>query len=587
MSASQLAIAVVPFPLREARKPQRVALLDPAAQAQAQQRFEILRQILDFQSDPARFSRLQLADSTPVTSQTRMVAYVAQTSGVPRTTLLRWLSVYREGGLPALADRQRKDKGRSLFFTAYPKAAWLVAYLYLECRQSYTAAYEAIRRDPDMVGVPSDKVPSYETVRCWLESMPPSLAAYARSGRKAYRERMSPFLKRGYTDVMANQIWVGDHALHDVECANDCFNDADSGAPIRVRISAMIDYRSRMVVGASWAWEGSSRAIAATMRRGILKFGAPEHIYVDNGKDYRKVAKGAAPGYMTEPERAPERWWRAEFDQIDRTGFLARLGIAVTHCLPHHPQSKHVERFFRTMHERFDRCWPTYTSGNPFTRPDVTSVAMADHRKLLREGRASESNHPLASRFILAALAWIEEYNRTPHDGQGMDGRAPIEVYEANLNPDQRPSPDPSALALLMAEHEKRLVRECAVTLNKRRYVPVDQAGWQTLHELNERDVVIAYDSNDHESAAALDVDGHFLAWLKVEDFASFAPGSAATQQQIADSMATRRGLEKRTGNLVAEITRKPRIQPDQEPENELLPGQGADRLAARLRRSR
>jgi putative transposase len=615
--SAQLALAI-PFRQQPAAAPQRVALPNPEDQAQAEQRYEVLRLALDYQADPNRFGLLRLSDGRPVTSFTRMVLYVSQTSGYSVRTIKYWLSQYRDGGLPALADRKRRDKGESRFFAAYPKAAWLVAYLYLECRQSCMAAYEAIKRDPELVGVPESEICSYETVRSWLDSMPPSLAAYARNGRKAYRERMSPYLRRGYNDVYANACWIGDHALHDVECANDCFADAEMGAPIRIRISAMIDYRSRRVVGASWAWEGSSRAIAATMRRAILQNGPPEHIYIDNGRDYKKVAKGARPGYLASPSRAPEGWWLNELQQIERTGFLARLGIAVTHCLPHHPQSKHIERFFRTMHERFDRCWPTYTSGNPFTRPDVTTVAMMDHRKLMRAGRVAESKHPLASRFILAALAWIEEYNRSPHSGEGMDGASPNEVFEATRNPEQRPTPDPATLTLLMAEHDRRLVNECTVTINKRRYQPTDASGWAVLHERNRRDVLVAYDPGDFQYAAALDLDGHFLAWLEVEQLVRFDPGAPDTQRQIADSMATRRHLEKVTGNAVAEISRvarangarspleslahrlelpsdtsgiisqrRPRPDIEREPENTLIPGQAADRLAARLRRQR
>ena len=382
----------------------------------------------------------------------------------------------------------------------------------------------------------------------------------------------------------------------------------------------MIDYRSRLVAGASWAWEGSSRAIAATMRRAILRHGPPEHLYVDNGKDYKKVAKGATPGYLRESPLAPIGWWKQELESIAATGFLARLGIAVTHCIPHHPQSKHVERFFRTLHERFDKVWPTYTSGNPFTRPDRTTVAMMDHRRLVRAGRAAESRHPLASRFIVACLAWMEEYNSTAHTGEGMDGGTPLQVFNANLNPNQAPSPDPAALVLLMAEHETRQVRECAITLRKRRYIPADQAGWMTLHERNEREILVAYDPNEFDSAAALDLDGNFLAWLQAEELVRFAPGDPKTQQQIADSFQTRRGLEKATRNTLTEISRIarsngaqspleamatrlhlasgetgvdiitqriPRIGQDIDgPTNDLIPGQGADRLAERLRRT-
>jgi hypothetical protein len=105
-----------------------------------------------------------------------------------------------------------------------------------------------------------------------------------------------------------------------------------------------------------------------------------------------------------------------------------------------------------------------------------------------------------------------------------------------------------------MAEREKREVHECAVTLSRRRYVPVDPIGWQVMHETNEREVMIAHDPVDLGAVAAFDMDGNFLAWLEPEILTRFAPGDPTTQAQIADSMATRRRLEKGTREIVGAI---------------------------------
>jgi len=548
---AQLSLALaMPSPVAS---PQRVLLPNPEDQARAEERLAVIAPALMYRNDPHRYGSIRLTDGTPVTSYTRMIRYVAETSGQSEKTIHLWIGRFQDGGLPALANKTRKDKNESRFFRKYPQAEMLAAFLRLTCKQSATVIYETIVRMREIVEVPEDDLPSYGTVNSWMNCIPPCLEIYAMKGAKAYREAVSPHLTGAY-DELTNTVWIGDHALHDTECQNDCFSDAEFGAPIRIRISAFIDHRSRMVVGATWCWEGSSRAIAAAMRRGIAKYGPPEHLYVDNGRDYRKVAKGARPGYQKNSPLAPPDWWKEELASIEATGFLARLGIAVTHCLPHHPQSKNIERFFGTMHERFDRQWPTWTSGTPFTRPESTEVAMMKHRRLLKAGRVEESKHPKASEFIAAALAWIEEFNDTPHSGENMDGGSPRQVFESNLNPHQKPTPEPATLALLMAEHTTRTVDACAIRLGKRRYVPVDQAGWTTMHNLVKLEVVVAYDTADWENVAALDEDGHFLAWLQVEEKVRFAPWDAHTQAQIAESMATRRHLEKKTRETIQAI---------------------------------
>ena len=553
MSAAQLVLAVPSRPALVA--PQRALLTDPEDLSQAAKRLDTIQMVLSYRQDPRRYGLLRLQNRKPVSSFSRMVAYTSEVSGVCESTLYRWLREFQSGGLPSLADKVRKDKNTSRFFGAYPKAAWLAAYLYLECKQSCRVAYEAIVRDPAQVEVPPEDLPSYETVRSYLKSMPASLVVYARLGKKAYRERMSPFLSRGFTDVYANQVWIGDTMISDEEGWNDTFDNVEWGEPLRVRLDAMLDYRSRMFVGASWCWEGSSRSLAATMLRGITRFGPPDHLYLDNGKPYLKAAKGARPSYMMPSPLAPKDWRIAEIESIESTGFLARLGIAVTHCIPYSPQSKAIERAFRTLHERFDKVWPTYTSGSPFTRPESTEVAMMKHRRLLRAGRLGETKHPPISRIIALLLGWFEEYADTPHGGEGMEGCTPRQVYEANLNPDQKPIPEYSALALLMAEHETRLVHECEITLKKSAYVPVDQSGWASMHEYNEREVVVAYDPVDLDHVAVLDRDGMLLAWLEQKKLTRFAPWDPATQAQIADSMAIRRRLEKGTRQALSIVT--------------------------------
>jgi putative transposase len=588
----------------------------PAQKEQIEKGFksiEALAEILDL-PESQRFPH-RMPDGTRVRNWSEADAWSAKQDGSSISTIQRRKNRFKKEGRRGLLRVVRRDKHSSHFFDAHREAAYLAAYIFLECRQSCRAAYEAIVRNAAMIEVPSEELPSYETVRAWLRSIPPSLTVYAREGRKAYQDKMSPFLQRQFTDVYANDVWIGDVAILDMEAQNDVFENVEYGAPLRIRLDANIDYRSRLVVGYSFCWEGSSRSVAATMMRGIRKYGPPVYWYTDNGKPQKKAALGAVPGCHV--SQAPQNWRKAEIESIEATGFLARAGIAIQHCLPFHPQAKAIERWFRTVHERFDKCWPTYTSGNPFTRPDSTTALMLRHRSLVKHGRLAESDHPKVSTIIAAFVGWAEEYNNTPHSGTGNDGSTPREVFDANRNPQQRPAPDAATLALLMAEHERRQVRECAVTLNKRRYVPIDPDGYATLHNLNQTEILIAYEPGVPETAAALDEDGNFLCALQAEELVHFAPGDPYTQNIVRESMRQRRHLEKKTREVLSTISliarsngaqspleamakrlqlpagetgadlvtqRKPRTDPDGYIiENMLIPGQGPDRLAARL----
>ncbi len=411
-------------------------------------------------------------------------------------------------------------------------------------------AWEAIRRDREILEVPEGELPSYTTVRLFLNAIPPAVQTLALNGYSAYRERMAPYVSRGYEDVASNEIWVSDHMIHDVECANHCFEGAPIDTPVRIRFTALIDFRSRMVVGASWCWEGSSRSITSALRQAVTLHGPAAVLYCDNGKDYLKVAKGAMPAALRS-EIEPANWYAEELANLESLGVLARLGIAVQHCIVRHPQSKHIERFFGFVHERFDKLWPTYTGGSPAQRPDATSEAMMQHRKLLRMGRGHESLHPRASEFIIAGLAWLNWFNTEhKHSGQGMDGRTPREVFEA-CRGEARPAPEPRDLALLLLERERRWVRECAVTLNKRRYMGGDEPARAIMHELNECEVMIAYDPLYLEDAAILDLNGNLLTFAKAE---RLLPHSPAANQAIAHSMRERRHMEKATAGLIRGI---------------------------------
>ena len=536
----------------------RVAL-DPAALSLAKERLAIIQPLLDYVSDKpcrASFARLTLADGRPIVNSNLLAEYLCETrtcrgKKVSRATLWTWKKAYTTSGLHGLARTLRSDKGKSRFFNRHPRAAALVASAYLKPYETVQTAYDLLIRDRELLGLSLDEVPDYCTVRRYLESIPKPFTVLAREGERSHAERMNQYLQRGYEDVAANQIWVSDHMIHDCFVWNDCFPSEPEGKMMRLRLTMILDMRSRKPVGYSWTPEGSSNSIKSALRRAVQAYGPCELFYCDHGKDFKKVARGSSSLAISDAEAT---LIGQEIAEIDRHGILTRLGIPTQHCLKYHPQSKHIERFFRTLHLQFDAKFAAYTTGNAYLRPDAANVLAFEHRRLQKVGLHSDSKLLPASVFIAMAAMWLEEsYSNAPHRGKGMEGLSPNQIFEAGYPVGSRRHIDPLRLDELLYESKTVRVRETAVTLHKRRYMAVDPLSSSQLYLANEQQVRIHYDPNDLDRAVITDLSGVKIASVQAERLTSH---SAAAQPHIAASMQERKRLRNATADTLRTLRR-------------------------------
>ena len=222
----------------------------------------------------------------------------------------------------------------------------------------------------------------------------------SREGKRQFQERCEPYLLTDFDSLVPNQIWVSDHGQHDVWVRNDLFSGVSANAAVRPWLTAVIDMRSRKIVGTAWSANPSSHTISSALRVAIENFGIPQTLVIDNGKDYEKIG-------------------RIDFSP-ECSGVLVRLGIQPHYCLPRHPQSKLIESWFGTVRKRFDCLWPSYCGSSPTNRPEQCTDALKEHQAFLK-GKRKSSPLPLASEFIATARQWITEYNsQHPHSGRGM-----------------------------------------------------------------------------------------------------------------------------------------------------------------------
>jgi hypothetical protein len=531
---------------------------------EAAERIAILKPLVEYLRDRgcrAKFHQLRLANGAAVQNSASLACFLAEQHNVSASTIWNWKRKFEAAGSFALARKPRHDKNRSAWASENRELADLAALVYMgtpeQPAQSKTVAWEHVCERAERLGLPS---PSYETIRAFLgnpEEISPSMRLYNREGRKKYDAQCAPYMQRGYTEA-ANSIWVSDHMIHDVLVQNDIFGERGL-EHIRLQMTTLLDYRSRYVVGVNWCENGSSHSIKRALLRAFQQHGLPEHFYCDNGKDYRKVARGARPRDM-EAMAAAAAACVTEAQQLG-TSVMQRLGIPVTYCTPYHPQAKHIERYHLTVHERFDKAFISYTAGATHLRPDAATAALARHGKLLQMGRAAESQLPLASDFIAMAEAWIEEwYHQQPQDGKGMDGRTPAQVFAAEANPIQRTCPEPALLATLLCERTSRKVMNCAVEISGARFVPelADHYANLQMHERSGRRVTIAYDPLEPMYVAVLDDDLNFICRLQREDLMRFSDDTQ-TRDHIKGFITNRNGLRKAVRESTAALSRRVR----------------------------
>jgi putative transposase len=497
-------------------------LLNPEDRAVAQQRLDAIAPLLDWRRGDRR--TFTLLSGEVVNNINALAAYVGsqQNPPVSRATIWNWVKRYSEGGFGALADCVRRDKGTSRFFTQYPDAAEYAQNKYLNERLPIRLVHDALCRDWPSLYNHGSQPPSYSTLRCFLAALPKPLTILSREGEEQFNNKTAPYLLTDFNSFNVMDYWESDHCWHDVFVRNDRFSTEKPNAAMRLWLTSFIDLRSRKIVGACWMPTPSSHTISSALRLGVETYGVPRAVHVDNGKDFQKLGKIG----LSE----------------DATGVLQRLGIEVHYALKYHAQSKLIESWHHTLHQRFDIRWaPFYAGFDSKHRPEICDRALEMHELWLK-GKYPEPVLPTASEFIAAAQEWIREYNAEhKHSGRGMDGKTPDEVFGMGCPPESRQIPDPNVLAHLFWDRQPRKVSEGGcVQINNERYEPADVDSVAMLHQQIGRSIVVACDPANLGRAIALDQDGHILGRLISQPLIARGPVS---QPDIRKSMRLRSQL--------------------------------------------
>ncbi|HOD79976.1 MAG TPA: DNA-binding domain-containing protein [Phycisphaerae bacterium] len=279
----------------------------------------------------------------------------------PRT-LERWTAAVRRGGAAALVDARRYSGQAKMS----PQAWEAFAGMYLrESRPCASSIYERVAVLAEAEGW---DWPSLRTVQQWASrKLDPALKT-AGTDPKRFRDRCLPTLERDWSRIGAMQVWVADHRQLDVLWPRYEYVPSKRQwrwAWRRPWLTMFLDCRSWMPVAWTLCFDSpNGNRVMATFARGVLAHGRPEHLYLDNGKDFRmrRFAGGRMVNCSSAERVVPEKQVRP---------LLERLGVGATFAAPYNARAKVVEPWFRLMSRSFDTTWPSYCGRDAKVRPEA------------------------------------------------------------------------------------------------------------------------------------------------------------------------------------------------------------------------
>lgn len=431
-------------------------------------------------------------------------------------TLYRKWAAIRAGDLDALVDKRGKArKGKTVLL---PEIEQEFLSLYLDEAQlpipRCVALTEQWARDNMPTALP---LPSYHTFYRKAKAVPYAVAVLCREGEKAYYDKCSPYIRREYESIAANDYWIGDTHTLDVESMGP------DGTLHRLYLSAWLDARSGIFTGWYVTASPGSQATLNALRKGIATRGIPLNVYVDNGREYLTRDIGGL-GHRKKGK-----------DSFAPPGVFERLGIKMTNAIVRNARAKLVERRFEDFKNYVSRLFPTYTGGNVVEKPNRLKY-------VLKQG----DHVPTDAEVIAAVDTLIEGYlNCEPYGGSVAEdkGKSRVDVWRENLpnGAVRKPASETDLQLMLMRTSKPVRVTRRGVTL-KLHGLELDYYTPELANLRMKDKVYLRYDPENLEKVRVYDLEDRYLTEAPQSKLTA---GYLATQEQIAELMAAKRKAEK------------------------------------------
>jgi transposase len=424
--------------------------------------------------DAAQKEVVQALSDAPQGKRGIIISKVANSFGISPRTLYRDLKkVKQDGGDSLIPGWHRGQRPKAI----NNEIASIIDNLYLkDSRPSIKEVCETLKKSHNI------KIPYPTVVRYINIKYTPGQQLLFRDPEE-WNKKFSPYVRRDWSKVAVNEIWIGDQKQLDVPCVF-------RGRVIFPWVTVFMDMASRAYVGWILTAIPDAWAVSQALVYGVRKLGPPGTVYLDRGKQYK--AKAISGGKV---ERSKVVRLFKDIKDTIIPGIFGELGIEIFWAAPYNAREKPIEPSFRVFN-RLRHLFPGYRGPYVTKRPK-------DHAKLLKSAKL-----PSLEEMAQGVDTIVTEYNERVHS---ETNRSPNSFF-SNF---KRVIPSEKLLAFLLLVENHVTARDSTVTVDGLVYRHDDL--WKLAGELVEvrRDpqniqrAAIIY-QNRVFCFATLEVPGHY-----------------------------------------------------------------------------
>lgn len=424
--------------------------------------------------------------------------------GVSACTLRNWAEVLANKGISGLAGKYGCRKGTGIIDTNEAVKNYILGAIYetphVSCKnimRGLRARFKETR----------DSLPSYRTLQAWVKTWKEDNEQLLTAVKNpdAWRSKYKSAAGSASESITRlNQEWQFDGTPSDLLLADGK----------RCNIVGIIDVYSRRL-SLSVCDRASAYAVGCATRKALLKWGVPETVRTDNGKDY--VA-----------------------DYIKRV--FAALNIEQIICPPFSPQKKpHIERAFRTFSHSLLEQLDGFIGHNVAERKDIEARRSFSQR-LFNKDETIELRLT-AQELQEFCDRWCEDiYEREEHGGLGMSPEEKAASYTGEI----RRISDERCLDVLLAKpagkNGIRVVSKKGISYEGGYYNAPELGGYEG------QQIRVLLDEQDYGELYAFDLDGKFIC--KAVSFEN----KGVSLEEVA---AARSAVQKRTLKIKKDALRR------------------------------